>query len=119
MMAWISRCNAALPFGAGYLAAAPVGLRLYGLGERRRGRVDGLQLAVHPLEQHVTSLRGAVRVPADVALHARPRAVVQRADDRLVVDLAGLLRHRLDQLTHRVGLRRGRVDLERSPAVLL
>src|SRR3954467_8593619 len=94
MQAWMARC---MERRAGR-SARPGGLRRLrgvlceGGGEHRQ------QLAADPLRQELRARRRADGVAAQVALDRRPPALVQRRDDRLVVDRAGLLGHVLDQL---------------------
>src|SRR5512141_3060514 len=94
MQAWMKTC-----IGRGSLVLlAPGGLR----GERLRNRhvrwEHRQQLALDPLDEQVVAVRRPVRVPGQVALDRRPRALVERGDDLLVVDRADLLRDDLQQL---------------------
>ena len=78
--------------------------------ERHALREDRVELAADPLDEQVAPLRLADGVPPQDTLNRRPAALVQRVDDLLVVHRVDPLRHGLDHLADRVGLRRRRVD---------
>src|SRR5690348_10531363 len=73
MQAWTTRCMKRRG-----RSARPGGLRRLGRVLREGGGEHRQQLATHPLRQQLRARRGAVGVPAQVALHRRPLALVQR-----------------------------------------
>src|SRR5882757_1350279 len=110
MMPWTKACiRSPTPAGFGCLRG--------GLGDRLR--VDRQQLALDPLHEVELPVGRAVDRPGQVAQDGRPDAGVQRADDRRVVDLAGLRRNGGDHLAHRVGLGAAVIDALRGAAELL
>src|SRR2546423_4352421 len=111
MQAWTTMCTSSL--------LAPGRLRCERRVQRDVLRVDGQQLAVHPFDEQVASLRLADRVPAQHALDRRPAAAVQRVDDLAVVERLRLRDRELQHLSRRIRLRRRRVDAARAAAVLL
>src|SRR5689334_16777842 len=73
------------PSAARFGLAAPRRLRDHRIVLRDRRRVDRDQLTVDPLEQQVLALGLPHVVPREIPFHARPRSLVQRLDDLLVV----------------------------------
>src|ERR1700693_4284673 len=118
MIAWTTSCTSTpLPFRRGL--AAPSRLRYERLRERDVLREDRVQLPVRPLDQQVAALRFADRVPPEVPLDRRPGSLVERRDDRLVVQRVDLLRDGLDDLTNGIRLRGPGVDRLPRAAVRL